>query len=568
MSLIEEFVKHKIIDSEEAFSIEERLKESGKSLDELLLEREIPASKIIEVKREYFSDVPFKPFDSPKPLSEELMDIISLESVQRYKIAPLGFSEDGYLEVGMLNPEDLNAKTILQFVSTKIGKPYRIFLISWEYYEFILRNYKGVKGEVSKALDQYIDAQAEEREKEEDAIDESDIIREDAPIAKIVSNIIRGAAEKKASDIHIEINDKEVSVRYRIDGIMKKDLVLPKNIHRAVVARVKILSRIQIDERRKPQDGRFSGKFLGRKIDFRVSTFPTYYGEKVVMRLLEQDRGALPIEEIGFSEENLKKIKKIIKNPYGIILVCGPTGSGKTNTLYSLLNEIDKTTVNVVSLEDPIELNVPGVSQSQVRPEIGYTFASGLRSILRQDPDIIMVGEIRDEETAKLAIEASLTGHLVFSTIHTNTAADVPQRLIDMGVEPYLIGPTLVATVGQRLVRKIVPEMREELEMPEEIREFIKARVKDLPPERQKEFLSKNKIYEPKKIEGESGMKGRTAVFEILEMTDNIRRLILKDPSSISIFTEARKTGYITFKEDGIKKALEGITTFEEVMKL
>jgi type IV pilus assembly protein PilB len=349
---------------------------------------------------------------------------------------------------------------------------------------------------------------------------------------------------------------------------MEKDLVLPKNIHRAVVARVKILSRIQIDERRKPQDGRFSGKFLGRKIDFRVSTFPTYYGEKVVMRLLEQDRGALPIEEIGFNQENLEKIRSIIKKSYGIILVCGPTGSGKTNTLYSLLNEIDKESVNVVSLENPIELNVPGVSQSQIRPEIGYTFANGLRSILRQDPDIIMVGEIRDEETAKLAIEASLTGHLVFSTIHTNTAADVPQRLIDMGVEPYLLGPTLVAMIGQRLVRKIIPEKREELPMPDEIKKFIESKVSDLPEKIKEEFLNKNKVYEPRVAKGESGMKGRTAVFEILEMTDNIRRMILSDPSSISIFGEARKSGFITFKEDGIKKALDGVTTFEEVMKL
>jgi type IV pilus assembly protein PilB len=403
----------------------------------------------------------------------------------------------------------------------------------------------------------------------EDNVKEADIIREDAPIAKIVSNIIKGAAEKRASDIHIEVSEREVLVRYRIDGVMIKDMVLPKNIHRAIIARIKILSRIKIDEKRKPQDGRFSGKFIGRKIDFRVSTLPTYYGEKVVMRLLEQDRGALPVEEIGFSERNLKKVRNIISNSYGIILVCGPTGSGKTNTLYSLLNEIDKESVNVISLENPIEMNIPGVSQSQVRHDIGYTFATGLRAILRQDPDIIMVGEIRDEETASLAIEAALTGHLVLSTIHTNTAADVPQRLVDMGVEPYLIGPTLIASIGQRLIRKIIPEARVEVGISSEVQRFIENKTKESPVGLRESIFSRSTMYktEPEK-EGGDGMKGRTAVFEILEMSDSLKRMILTDPSSISILKEARKYDYITFVEDGIQKALDGVTTFEEVMKL
>jgi type IV pilus assembly protein PilB len=436
-----------------------------------------------------------------------------------------------------------------------------------------LESYGGVKGEVSKALGQYVDAEEKylkkKQEKMGDDINESDIIYEDAPIAKIVSNLIRGAAEKSASDIHIEIDQKEISVRYRIDGIMQKSLVLPKNIHRAVVARIKILSRIKIDERRKPQDGRFSGKFLGRKIDFRVSTFPTYYGEKVVMRLLEQDRGALLIEELGFTKENLEKVKKMLSNSYGMILVCGPTGSGKTSTLYSLLNEINKKNLNVVSLENPIELNIPGVSQSQVRPEIDYTFSEGLRSILRQDPDIIMVGEIRDKETASLAIEASLTGHLVLSTIHTNTAADVPQRLVDMGIEPYLIGPTLIAAIGQRLIRKIIPEAKKEIDMDIGTKKFIEDKIKGLPENIRKTFLENNKMYKAQSIKNdEDGMAGRIAVFEVLEIDNELKRIIVTDPSSISIFEAARKKGYITFKEDGIIKAFNGITTFEEVMKL
>jgi type IV pilus assembly protein PilB len=446
-----------------------------------------------------------------------------------------------------------------------MGYPYRKNLISYSDYKKIMSFYSGARNEVSKALGQYGISEEEQRAIGNDITEQ--IIKDDGPIAKIVKNIIKQAAKEMASDIHIESHEKEIVVRYRVDGELKAYLTLPKKITDAVVARIKILSKLKIDEKRKPQDGRFSGKFNGRKIDFRVSTFPTFYGEKVVMRLLEQDRGALPLEDIGLRNENLEIINKIIKNSYGIILVCGPTGSGKTNTLYSLLNEVDKERKNVVSLENPIELKVPGVSQSQVHPAIGYTFATGLRSILRQDPDIIMVGEIRDEETAKLAIEAALTGHLVLSTIHTNTAADVPQRLIDMGVEPYLIGPTLIAAIGQRLVRKIIPAEKQELPISAEVKEFIKKNTSDLPKERQKIFLG-TKMYEPIITERSTGMKGRTAVFEILEVNTNIQRIILKDPSSLAIYEEARKQGFITFKEDGILKALEGVTSFKEVMKL
>ena len=572
MALIEEFVKKKIIDINEAVSIEKEMVSSEKTLDKILLSMDVSSSKIMEVKKEFFLDIPVYFYDETITIPKTILDYIPEDSAKRYHMVPLAV-EKNELIIGMVNPGDLTAKTVLQFISSKIEMLYKINLISQEHYDHVLSNYSGVIGEVSKALGEYSTSQERELKKlqgeiDGDDVDDSDIIREDAPIAKIVSNIIKGAAGGRASDIHLEITEKEILVRYRIDGILEKSLVLPRNIHRAVVARIKILSGIKIDERRRPQDGRFSGAFLGRKIDFRVSTFPTYYGEKVVLRLLEQDRGALPIDKVGFTESNMKKIKNAISNSFGMILVCGPTGSGKTNTLYSLLNEVDRKQKNVVSLENPIELNVQGVSQSQVRPDIGYTFATGLRSILRQDPDIIMVGEIRDEETAKLAIGASLTGHLVLSTIHTNTAADVPQRLIDMGVEPYLIGPTLLATVGQRLVRTINPEARVKEPMSEEVKMFINNKISDLSPKLKEKFAGKN-MYVTKSVKNnESGMKGRTAVFEILEMTDKVRRLILTDPSSLSIYDEIRKTDFITFVEDGILKALDGVTTFDEVMKL
>ena len=569
MSLLDKFLEKKLIKLEEVFSIETELKK-GRILDEVLLDFNVSKEDIFKTKKEYYN-IEIAEIDHSAPLKEEVLKSIPIESAKRYKIIPIGI-EDGVLIIGMLDPEDSTARSILQFIATKLGLSYDVRLISYSDYNFVIKNYTGLTGAVSEALGEYSSIQSEELKKLQEEAgesgDDADVIHEDAPIAKIVSNIIKYAAENMASDIHIEVDQKEITVRYRIDGVLKKNLTLPANIHNAIVARIKILSRIKIDEKRRPQDGRFSGVFLGRRIDFRVSTFPTYYGEKVVMRLLEQERGALPLEKLGLSEENLLLIKKIIKEPYGIILVCGPTGSGKTNTLYSLLNEVDKDGENVVSLENPIELTVPGVSQSQVRPEIGYTFADGLRSILRQDPDIIMVGEIRDTETAKLAIQAALTGHLVLSTIHTNTAADVPQRLVDMGVEPYLIGPTLIATIGQRLVRTIAKGQAKEEPMPKAIREFINRRIDDLSAKRKKLFAG-DKIFKAVPSDyNPTGMKGRTAVFEILKMNKEIQETIIKDPSSLSIYSIARKGDFLTFKEDGILKALKGITTFDEIMKL
>lgn len=569
MSLLDKFLEKKLIKLGDFLVIESKIKE-GNFLDDLLIEYGISPEDIFETKKEYYN-IEAIIIDRAKPIPEEILNKIPFDSAKMHQIIPLEIKED-LLVVGMVNPENLAAKSVLQFISTKLGKSYQIKLISQKDFNFSLSNYTGLAGSVSEALGEYSTIQSEEFKKlqKEASGKKSDgnLIQETAPIAKIVSNIIKYAAENQASDIHIEINAKEISVRYRVDGILKKNLILPKNIHPAVVARIKILSRIKIDEKRRPQDGRFSGKFIGRKIDFRVSTFPTYFGEKVVMRLLEQERGALPIEKLGFTDENLSLVKKIIKEPYGIILICGPTGSGKTNTLYSLLNELDKEKKNVVSLENPIELNIPGVSQSQVRPELDYTFAKGLRSILRQDPDIIMVGEIRDTETAKLAIQAALTGHLVLSTIHTNTAADVPQRLVDMGVEPYLIGPTIIAAIGQRLIRTIEKGHARAEKIPETIKNFIVKNIEDLSLERKKLFF-KNEIWTAQPSEhNKNGMKGRIAVFEILSMIPEIQRKILDDPSSSIVYKIARNNNFLNLKEDAILKALSGVTTFDEVMKL
>ncbi|MEK7166274.1 MAG: GspE/PulE family protein, partial [Patescibacteria group bacterium] len=333
--------------------------------------------------------------------------------------------------------------------------PFKLFLISEDDFKKVLDMYKGISSEVGEALSEFdtditVETPITDENGEEvlprpgsggkggEKVDAK--IIEAAPVTKIVATILRYATEGNASDVHIEPMKESVRVRFRVDGVLNTSLILPIKIHQALIARIKILSNMRLDEKRKPQDGRFSGKIEGRRIDFRVSTFPTYYGEKIVMRILDQEKGVRSLDDIGMSPKNLDIIRTALKRPYGLILISGPTGSGKSTTLYAMLNEIDKEELNVLSLEDPIEYSMDGMSQSQVRPDIGYTFATGLRTTLRQDPDVIMVGEIRDKETAQLAIQAALTGHLVFSTIHTNDAIGVIPRLIDMGVDPYLIG--------------------------------------------------------------------------------------------------------------------------------
>jgi type IV pilus assembly protein PilB len=326
---------------------------------------------------------------------------------------------------------------------------------------------------------------------------------------------------------------------------------------------------MRLDEKRKPQDGRFPAHLGGRKIDFRVSTFPSFYGEKVVMRLLDSEKGVVSLDKIGLSERNLKLIREAIKRPYGLILISGPTGSGKTTTLYSMLQEIDRDTKNVLSLEDPVEYNIEGMNQSQVRPEIGYTFANGLRTTLRQDPDIIMVGEIRDKETAGLAVQAALTGHLVLSTVHTNNASGVIPRLIDMDVDPFLIAPTLILAMAQRLVQKLCVDTGKAIPVEGSLKMTIDKQFEDLPEKYKKKVSAIKNVYE---IEPNptcpSGTKGRIAVMEVLEMTEELESTILKNPTDINIMAKAREQGMLTMLEDAIIKSSQRLIPFSEVNKL
>lgn len=520
-------------------------------------------------------DIPVKDLGG-KGVPFDILKYVPEESAIHYKFVPIGMV-DGVLEVGILDPDNIEARDAISFIASKIGAPFKMFLISQSDFDAVLQSYKGVIGQVDKALTQ-IDVQKKEDETKKDvsaqimkeiAIKPGSGFVEEAPITKIVAVIIQNAVEGLASDIHIEPIGDKVKVRFRVDGVLYTSLFLPISVHEAVVARIKILTGIKLDEKRKPQDGRFSANIEGRAVDFRVSTFPTYFGEKVVIRILDTEKGIKKLDQFGFTERNLAKIREAIKRPYGLILLTGPTGSGKTTTLYAMLNEVDKEGANVVSLEDPVEYNMVGVSQSQVRPEIDYTFASGLRSILRQDPDVIMVGEIRDGETARLAIQAALTGHLVFSTLHTNSAIAAIPRLIDMGIEPYLIAPTLTMVLAQRLVGVICEESKTPIPVDGEVRESATKMFADLPEEFRKEIVIPQNVYNGvPSATCSGGTRGRSAVIEILDVDNDIRSIILKNPVEQEIYKVARKKGMLSMKEDAMIKSFKGIVPIEEVVRL
>jgi type IV pilus assembly protein PilB len=540
--------------------------ESTKTPVETLLERRGITNEqmLAAVGNRY--NMPYRVLPST-PIGKEALGYIPEESARHYGFAPIG-TDGGALEVGITDPDNIEALDALQFIAGRVGLPYKIFLISQSDLNKVLDEYGSLSGEVNEALEALEPEEKEEEEKKKPQKEEQ-VIKEDAPVTKIVATILRYAVEGGASDIHIEASPEKTHVRFRMDGELHTSLELPSKVHAAVVARIKILSQMRLDEKRKPQDGRFSATVEGRRIDFRVSTFPTQYGEKVVMRILDRSKTVATLESIGFRDPDLKKIKEIIDRPYGIILISGPTGSGKSTTLFAMLSSLDRETYNVVSLEDPVEYEIPGVSQSQMHPEIGYTFAAGLRSILRQDPDIIMVGEIRDKETAQLAIQAALTGHLVFSTIHTNTAAGVIPRLVDMGVDPYLIAPTLIAAIGQRLVRKLCAGAGKPVPISDTLKKRLEEDFSDLPKESRSAIPPFDTFYEASSTpDCPNGTRGRLAVFEILMLDKDMERVVLESPVEEKVYAVARAKGMFTMREDAIIKALEGKIPFQEVETL
>lgn len=577
MSFLEELVKRGLINQNQILEIKNRANQKyAGDIDLALNEFGVTEDQTLIIKGEYFN-IPTRKINK-KDIAFSVLKYIPADSAKYYHFAPFALNE-GVLEVGITDPENIQGVDALQFISSKIGLPFKVFLITKGDYAEIMSAYEGVSVQVEEALDGF-DKPEEVKENQTRVIDDNSLndeiknitagkeakIVEDAPIIKIVAVILKNAIEGNASDIHIEHTGEKVKVRYRVDGTLHTTIILPVNVHSGVVARIKILAKLRLDEKRKPQDGSFSTNLEGRKIDFRVSTMPSYYGEKVVMRILDSEKGVKPLDQLGLSPTNLALVREAIEKPYGLILVTGPTGSGKSTTLYSFMNELDKEKSNIVTLEDPVEYHMPDINQSQVLPEIGYTFASGLRSILRQDPDTIVVGEIRDKETAQLAIQAALTGHLVLSTLHTNNAIGAVPRLVDMGVDPYLIAPTLILSIAQRLARVTCPTSKKTVPMDPSIKIQIEQELKDLPAEFRDKIILKNEMIDTvPSAECASGTKGRIAIFEMFKVDNEMQNMILKSPTHGELYKIARKNGMITMKEDAMLKAVEGVIPYSDV---
>ncbi|MBZ9578324.1 type II/IV secretion system protein [Patescibacteria group bacterium] len=571
MTLVRQLIQKKILNKEKATSLEFEIKSSGRKEEEVILEKKIVSESFLFKLKSENLKIPLKEV-LPEDVIFKVLERIPEESAKYYKMIPIR-QRDDLLEVGMVYPEDLKAQEALKFLTRQEKLSYEVFLITPTTFNNLLKKYRTLKKEVTKALEELEEEIKVEKVKARPlAPAEFERLVEEAPISKVVAVMLRHAVEGDASDIHIEPTRDKLKVRFRLDGVLHSSLLLPIRIHQAVVARVKILSNLKIDEMRVPQDGRFSTRIDGQDIDFRVSTFPTTEGEKVAIRVLDPSKGMLSLEELGMVGRNLEVIKEAIKKPYGMILATGPTGTGKTTTLYAILKILNQEGVNIVALEDPVEYYIGGINQSQMRPDIGYTFATGLRHVVRQDPDIIMVGEIRDEETASLATHAALTGHVVLSTLHTTNALGTIPRLIDLGIQPYLIPPTISISLAQRLVRRLCPECKKKVKPKLKIRDLILKETEALSLTAKKDLkISKSfSIFEPKgckkcRFEGYSG---RIGLFEVLVMTDELSELILKEPSEVKIAEEAENQGMITMKQDGILKVLDGITSIEEVLRV
>lgn len=514
--------------------------------------------------------------EAPREVNKTLFAIISEDTARMYQMVPFRKEKDT-LSVAMVNPQNFEALNVLRFLSEKEHKNIEVYLVSKKVFADIMKNYTGADIALKKAIFSLKKESEDVAElKKEKKISKEDEIFQDAPIAKLVDVIVKHALDGSASDIHIEPVEGNFRVRFRVDGILRSQLVFPLEVGRAVISRIKILSNLKIDEKRKPQDGRFRFEGEdGRVVDLRVSSLPVMDGEKVAMRVLDKSSNLSDVEKLGLWGRNREILENSIRQPFGIIFITGPTGSGKSTTLYAFLQILNKEERNIITLEDPIEYYIEGVNQSQIKPEIDYTFASGLRSILRQDPNVIMVGEVRDGETAELVIHAALTGHLVLSTLHTNDAIGAIPRLIDMGVEFFLLASSLQVVAAQRLVRRICENCRAEFALTEMQKKSIQELFSAIQP---KEIVAygldlKQPIvfFYGKGCDkcGQTGYHGRVAVYEVIEV-DNELRAIISDHKANE--TEVRKAalrqGMVSMKQDGILKALKGITTLAEIERV
>ncbi len=555
--LIEDILfKQGLLTPDQLSSIKLESINTGQNSEKIILEHNfVPVDKLTQAKAQILN-VPYILLED-QAIASNILNLIPEAVARRYILIAFD-QKDGQLLVAMADPLDIQ---VIQFIEKKSGMRIRPFLgLTSDILKAISNQYaQSLTTEVTSALKEVASVKPQE-----EAQEAPEVIRE-APVANIINQLLEYAIKTRASDIHIEPQEDKTRVRYRIDGVLSEKIILPKGVHDALISRVKILAVLKIDEKRLPQDGRFSFDYQGKEVDLRISTVPTIFGEKVVMRLLPKSGGAPTLLELGLRGSSLNNLGSQLLRPHGIILICGPTGSGKTTTLYSILTKVSTTKVNILTIEDPVEYEIPGVNQVQVNPQIGLTFASALRSFLRQDPNIMMVGEIRDTETAELAIQAALTGHQVFSTVHTNSSSGAAPRLLDMGVEPFLLASALNAVMGQRVVRKLCPKCKVLYDAPPEVWENIKAVLGNLLPKN-----GQIKLYKTQGCQdcAQMGYLGRIGIFEVLLVTEKISRKILEHASSQDIERQGVEDGMVTMKQDGYLKVLEGITTMEEVLRV
>lgn len=558
--------------------IELAMKEAGsknQSLMSYMIEHKILDNEILVHATSHVSGIPYVNLENTT-IPQETLDLITVDIAERNMAVPIA-EVQGRIAVAMLDATNIQA---VDYLSSLIQRPLKVFMASQDSIKHVLEQYKTDLSGVD-ALAENVDAQTQA---EAESKRQVQTIVQDSPISKALNTILEYAVRAKASDIHIEPLEKALKIRCRIDGVLREIMNLPKSIEPALISRIKILSNLKIDEHRVPQDGQFAVAVSGKEVDLRIAISPVVWGEQVVIRLLDKTGNSFNLEEMGYAGRALRTIRKGIAAPNGMVLTSGPTGSGKSTSLYALIKEIKDDSVNIITLEDPVEYKMDGVNQIQVNAEVGLTFAAGLRSILRLDPDIVMVGEIRDGETANLAVQAALTGHLVFSTLHTNSAAGILPRLIDMGIEPFLIASTVNTIIGQRLVRRVAAKRNTYQSSPLQTQSIIET-VGHLLPKTPEEVekvsadlgyknlpLANQKSYTLVKgrdtPQTPGGYQGRAGLYEVMEVTEGIQQLIIKHATSHEVQKVAMAQGMITMRQDGYLKALTGITTLEEVNRV
>lgn len=581
--VIDNLINQKAIDRADVAQLKDTAKEQNKSLFSYLLDLgRIDEEQLTRAQADV-AGVPYVNL-SKAEVDAKTLNLLPQEVAERFMAVPLG-EMNNRLVVAMLDANNVQA---VDFLSSKIGRPIKVYMASESGIHNVINQYTAdIESDIDDVMSDVDQVEGVQEQKAKQKEKKSDIktIVQDSPISKALNTILEYAAKTRASDIHIEPLEDSLKIRTRIDGVMREIMRLPKSVEPALVSRIKILANLKIDEHRKPQDGQFAVKVGDNEIDLRIAISPVVWGEQVVIRLLDKSGTSLKLEEMGYAGRALRNIRKGIRKPNGMILTSGPTGSGKSTSLYALIQEIKSDEINIVTLEDPVEYKMQGINQIQVNSAVGLTFASGLRSILRQDPDVVMVGEIRDRETANLAVQAALTGHLVFSTLHTNSAAGVLPRLLDMGIEPYLIASTVNTVIGQRLVRRIDDETKQSYEASTAEVESIHETLGKLLPKTKEEAanISKDLGYESLPLANQNaytlykgedskrapgGYKGRMGLYEVIDVNEEIEELVLKQAPSSELQKRAQEQGTVVMREDGYLKALAGQTTLEEVNRV